>query len=270
MRSLVQAAFLATLMASSIASAYQVEVGGMIEKTKIDNVDGDADTFALTGKYYLAPVKNDASPLAEAAFLSKTGHLGLNFARVDGDGESLDVVGISGEYYIPDSQFYVSAGISRTSADGAEDGDGYSAEFGVMPSQNLLLAAGITDMSESADAAFSVKKGFVTSLGAGLAAGEDSAPTLRGKYVTTLGSNQVNLEGQFIFGDETGYMFGGDLYLDKTLSIGASIADSTADNSETIFNLRAQKFLTPAVAVGVAYVSADEISSYGLNLTGRF
>ncbi|EMD2721787.1 putative porin, partial [Acinetobacter baumannii] len=57
---------------------------------------------------------------------------------------------------------------------------------------------------------------------------------------------------------------------DPTLSIGASFADSTAEDSDTIFSLRAQKFFTPQVAVGLTYTTVDDANSFGINGTFRF
>ncbi|MEG1157327.1 MAG: putative porin, partial [Acinetobacter sp.] len=72
------------------------------------------------------------------------------------------------------------------------------------------------------------------------------------------------------FGDETTYRLGADLYIDPTLSVGVSIADSTEDDSDTVFGLRAQKFFTPAIAAGVNYTTTDGADSFGINGTFRF
>ena len=100
--------------------------------------------------------------------------------------------------------------------------------------------------------------------------GEDTAATLRAKYVTQIGGFNTNFEAQTAIGDETAYKLGADLYIDPTLSVGVSIADSTADDSETVFGVRAQKFFTPTIAVGVNYTTVDEIDSFGINGTFRF
>ena len=54
-------------------------------------------------------------------------------------------------------------------------------------------------------------------------------PTLRAKYVTQAGQYDINLEANARFGDDNFYGLGGDLYLDKTFSVGAAYTGSDAD-----------------------------------------
>ena len=100
--------------------------------------------------------------------------------------------------------------------------------------------------------------------------GEDTALSLRAKYVTLIGNHYANFEGISYMGDETTYRLGADLYIDPTLSVGVSIADSTADESDTLFGVRAQKFFTPAIAAGINYTTTDGADSFGINGTFRF
>lgn len=188
---------------------------------------------------------------------------------------------MAGEYFIPNSQFYLSGAFNRTkrevtvnnygSAD--ESGNGYALEVGFLPIDGLLVAAGVADLSESFDPIQAAKYGFLTSFtNATTVTGEDDdkAVTLRAKYVTQIGNFYTNFEGQTYIGDETTYRLGADIYLDPTLSIGASFANSTADDSDTIFSVRAQKFFTPQVAVGLSYTTVDDADSFGINGTFRF
>ncbi|MEF9994377.1 MAG: putative porin, partial [Acinetobacter sp.] len=39
---------------------------------------------------------------------------------------------------------------------------------------------------------------------------------------------------------------------------------------ETIFSVRAQKYFTPQVAVGINYTTVDNTDSFGINGTFRF
>lgn len=64
------------------------------------------------------------------------------------------------------------------------------------------------------------------------------------------------------------YKLGADLYIDPTLGVGVSFADSTED-SDTIFSLHA-KIFTPQIAAGVSYTTTDGADSFGLNGTFRF
>ncbi|MEC7118733.1 MAG: putative porin [Pseudomonadota bacterium] len=267
----IASALLASLATLNMAHAYQTEVYAGLERTNVDSTDINPTAIALSGKYYITPVNVRNAPLAEAAFLDKASHVALGYTNLDLDvaDADVDLLGLSGEYYVPNSNFYASAAINRADANG-EKGNGYALEVGYLPMAGMLLAVGATDMSESADPILTAKYGTLTSLGAVASAGNDTAATLRAKYVTKFGTNDVNFEGNILIGDETAYRVGADLYLDPTLSIGASIADSTFDDSDAIFGLRAQKFITPVVAVGGSYTTVDGADSFGLNLTGRF
>ncbi|MBC9229088.1 putative porin [bacterium SPL81] len=298
---------LVTALLSSIiglnAHAYQTEINGSYEYTDIDQ--GKINTATINGKYYFEPVQTRSAPLAEAAFLNKASNIGLGYAYAklsDKLGFSEDelflnspavianykqefnAIGVQGEFFIPNSQFYVSGSINRTDVkDTAEafgysysestDGNGYSIEAGFLPINGLLLAVGVADLSESVDPVQVTKHGFITNLAnAAAVSGEndDTAVTLRAKYVSEIAGYYTNLEAQTYIGDETSYRLGADLYLDPTLSIGLSFADSTADDSDTIFNIRAQKFITPQFALGVGYTTLDDADSYSINGTLRF
>ncbi|MFZ3193668.1 MAG: putative porin [Moraxellaceae bacterium] len=267
----IVSALLATLVAVNVAHAYQAEIGASYENTDIDDTDISPTAIALNGKYYLSPVNTRNAPLAEAAFLDKASNVALGYTSLDLDvaGVDVDLLGVAGEYYIPNSQFYASAALNRTDVDG-DKGNGFAVEVGYLPIAGLLLAVGAADLSESMDPIQATKYGTLTSLGAVASAGEDTAATLRAKYVYKVGANDVNLESNIVLGDETAYRVAADLYLDPTLSIGASLADSTFDESDTIFGVRAQKFVTPTIAVGGSYTTTDGADSFGLNLTSRF
>lgn len=260
---------LATALLASLgtAHAYQAEINAAYENTDIDNV-GDLDTFFINGKYYLNGAQVKGAPLAEAAFMSKASNIGLGYANASGDGdEDIDVMGISGEFYIPNTQFYVSGALNKVDfAD--EDNTGYALELGYLPINGLLVAAGIA--KENVDPVQVANYGFTTNFLNALTVGEDTAVSLRAKYVTQIGNHFANFEGLTYFGDETAYRLGADLYLDPTLSVGISFADSTIEDSDTIFSIRGQKFFTPAIAAGVNYTTTDGADSVGINGTFRF
>ncbi|CAI3143217.1 hypothetical protein MWMV2_MWMV2_02267 [Acinetobacter oleivorans] len=267
------------------ANAYQTEVGTMYEFTDID--EGENNSFGINGKYYFNPVEAKTFPLAEAAFLNKASNIGLGYAysKLEDDEDSgkleFNSVGITGEYFIPSTPLYLSGAFNRTKTKvsandfGSVDdsGNGYAVEVGFLPTDGLLLAAGVTDLSESFDPIQAAKYGFITSVTNATAVtgeDEDTAVTLRAKYVTQISGFYTNFEGQTYIGDETTYRLGADLYLDPTLSIGASFADSTAEDSDAIFSVRAQKFFTPQIAVGLTYTTVDDANSFGINGTFRF
>lgn len=250
------------------AHAYQAELNAGYENTDFGDISGDLDTLFMNGKYYLNAVQVKNAPLAEAAFVDKASNIGFGYANASGDGdEDIDVYGVSGEFYIPNTQFYLSGTINQLDV-ADEDNTGYAFEAGYLPINGLLLAFGAAN--ESLDPVQVANYGFVPNLFNALTVGDDTAVSLRAKYATQIGNHYTNFEGLTYFGDETTYRLGADLYLDPTLGVGVSIADSTADDSETIFGLRAQKFFTPAIAAGVNYTTTDGADSFGINGTLRF
>ena len=251
------------------ANAYQYEGNASYEKSKFD-AGVKFDTYAIGGKYYLNPVQAKSAPLAEAAFASNASNVAAGFARADANvagADNIDVYGVSGEFFIPNTQFYVSGALNQIK----EAGDrttGYAIEAGYLPINGLLVALGVA--KESLDPAFVAKNGLSSTIGYATAVGEDTAATLRAKYLTQIGGFSTNFEAQVAAGDETAYKLGADLYLDPTLSVGASFANSTVKGSDTVFGIRAQKFFTSQIAAGANYTTTDGNNSFGLNGTYRF
>ncbi|TCB49357.1 putative porin [Acinetobacter sp. ANC 4779] len=271
---------LATALLASLgtAHAYQAEIYAAYENTDIDDTDG-VDTYAIGGKYYLNGVQVKNAPLAEAAFLGKASNIGLAYANASTDEEGIelkiDTVGINGEFFIPDTQFYVAGSLNRAEitvesefGKVSDDNTGYAFEVGYLPVEGLLLAAGVS--KENVDAYQVGKQGFINTYSATSALADDTALTLRAKYVTLIGNHYANFEASTAFGDETTYGLAADLYIDPTLSVGVSVNDATLDDFDPVFSVRAQKFFTPAIAAGVNYTTTDGADSFGINGTFRF
>lgn len=277
---LKQLALTTALIASfGTAHAYQAEINANYENTSFDGDSEDLDTFGISGKYYLNGVITKNSPLAEAAFLSKASNIGLGYANssIDEDGGDLeiDTVGLNGEFFIPNSQFYVSGSLNRSEVTvesefgkASDDNVGYALEAGYLPVDGLLIAAGVA--KENLDPMYVSKNGFIDTFSNISAVADDTAVTLRAKYVTQIGNHFTNFEGATYFGDETAYRLGADLYIDPTLSVGVSFMDTTFDDFDTVWAVRAQKFFTPAIAVGLDYTTTEDADSYGINGTFRF
>jgi len=261
-----------------MAHAYQAELNVSYENTDIDDSDS-VDTYAIGGKYYLNGVQVKNAPLAEAAFLDKASNIGLAYANASTGDDAfdleIDTVGINGEFFIPNSQFYVAGSLNRAEVTvesefvkASDDNTGYAIEAGYLPINGLLLAAGIS--KENIDAAQVTKKGFANTYSIASALADDTAVTLRAKYVTLIGNHFANFEASTAFGDENAYGIAADLYIDPTLSVGVSINDATLDDFDTVFSVRAQKFFTPAIAVGLNYTTTDGADSFGINGIFRF
>ncbi len=269
----------ALLAGLGTAHAYQAEINAGYENTDIDGFGDDVDTFSIGGKYYLNGVQVKNAPLAEAAFLGKASNIGLAYTNASTEDEGaeleIDTVGINGEFFIPNSQFYVSGSINRAEVTvedefgtASDDNTGYAIEAGYLPINGLLLAAGVS--KENIDAHQAGKKGFINTFSSASALADDTALTLRAKYVTLVGNHYANFEASTAFGDETAYGVAADLYVDPTLSVGVSVNDATLDDFDTVFSVRAQKFFTPAIAAGLNYTTTDGADSFGINGTFRF
>ena len=217
---LKQLALTTALIASfGTAHAYQAEINANYENTSFDGDSEDLDTFGISGKYYLNGVNTKNSPLAEAAFLSKASNIGLGYANssIDEDGADLeiDTVGLNGEFFIPNSQFYVSGSLNRSEVTvesefgkASDDNVGYALEAGYLPVDGLLNAAGVA--KENLDPMYVSKNGFIDTFSNISAVADDTAVTLRAKYVTQIGNHFTNFEGATYFGDETAYRLGAD------------------------------------------------------------
>ena len=96
-------------------------------------------------------------------------------------------------------------------------------------------------------------------------------PTLRAKYVTQVGQYDINLEANARFGDDNFYGLGGDLYLDKTFSVGVGYTGSDADGvDDDVFDIRAKKFFNQQVSLEGSIGFADEANIYGVRAAYRF
>ena len=240
------------------ANAYQTEATGAYEYVDMDG--GKTNSAAISGKYYFNPVQTRNAPLAEAAFLDKASNIGGGYAysKLQDDEDfgdlQFNIIGVEGEIFIPDTQFYVSGALHRTNIKAtinglgseSDNGNGYEFEAGFLPVNGLLLAVGVADFSESINPVKVAKYGFVTNVSnAAVVSGDndDTAVSLRAKYVSEVAGFYTNFEGVTYIGDETSYRLAADLYLDQTPSVGVSFADSTADDSDSIFQHSCTKIL---------------------------
>lgn len=244
---------LATALIASLgtAHAYQAEVGGTIALVDPDN--GDTSTgFAIDGTYYFNPVQVKNSPLNEAAFLNRASNINAAVSYIDYDLFDVTTFNVGVEYFVPNSDFYVSGNIGQSSTDtpiGDDNTTIYSAELGYLPVPGLLLAVGLAGYDNDA--------------------GDDVDPTLRAKYVTQVGQYDMNFEGGASFGDLDAYSLGADLYLDKTFSVGLGYSDSDIDNSD-VFTIRAKKFFNQQVSLEGSIDFADEGNIFGVRGAYRF
>lgn len=253
----VASALLSALAVTGTANAYQAEVGASAGLIDPDN-GSSSGSFGVDGTYYFNPVQTRNAPLAEAAFLDKASNVNAHYNYNEVGDDEVHNYGVGGEYFVPNSDFYVSGNVSRQDTKykfGADvDTTLYGAEIGYLPAPGLLIAAGV--------------KGYDNDYTDGV------DPTLRAKYVTTLSNGKdINLEAGAAFGDLDEYSLAADYYIDKTLSIGADYYDNDLnDNSE--FGINARKFFTPQISlegrVGFGEVGNNDYNKFGVAAKYRF
>lgn len=233
------------------AHAYQAEIGGTIALVDPDHADTSTG-FAIDGTYYFNPVQIKNSPLNEAAFLNRASNVNAGVSYFDYDNYDVTSFGVGIEYYIPNSDFYVSGNIGQVSEDypiGDFDTTVYAAEVGYLPAPGLLVALGLQGYDNDA--------------------GDDIDPTIRAKYVTQVSGYDMNFEGGATFGDLDAYNLAADLYLDKTLSVGLGFSDSDLESSD-VFTIRAKKFFTQQVSVEGSVNFADDENIFAVRGAYRF
>lgn len=258
--------FLATAIAAlsiSAAQAYQVELNGGATYDSIDIPGGSSEVFGLGagGTYYFNSVSGKSGPLAEAAFIQRASNVNASYSYAQNN--DLDAnrnnFNVGGEFYVPNSNFYAAASIGRTNDKvkgfkqvGVND---YSVQVGILPITNLLLTVGVAGLDTKNN--------------------DDTDPTISAKYLTKIGNNDVNLEGNARFGDNNDfYGISGDYYLDRTLSVGASFDLSTFDNADDdyAFGVNARKFIEENISVqgGVTVGKYANRDAYGLLVGGTY
>ena len=271
----------ALLLAMTGAQAYQFEVQGQSEY--IDNTVNDQDfSGALQGTYYFKNVDATKGPLAEAAFLNQASNFSLayNYGEYDVDADKADFVshvyGAKAEAYVPTQlvPVYASAAYSHTITDGKggqdnDNGDRYALELGAVVAPNFLVAVGYTSVADqySLDAFNILANGVAkAALESDTIDQDQDAITARTKYVGAIdGTNMaVGFEAGLVYGEDTMYNLKTDLYLTPALSVGASYAETSADSVvDSAWGANVNYFITPAVAVGASYVNANAVGEAG-------
>ena len=284
----------ALLLAMTGAQAYQFEVQGQSEY--IDNTVNDKNfTGAVQGTYYFKNVDATKGPLAEAAFLNQASNFSLayNYGEYDVDADKADFVshvyGAKAEAYVPTQlvPVYASAAYSHTITDGKggqdnDNGDRYALELGAVVAPNFLVAVGYTSVADqySLDAFNILANGVAkAALESDTIDQDQDAITARTKYVGAIdGTNMaVGFEAGLVYGEDTMYNLKTDLYLTPALSVGASYVETSANtNVDSAWGANVNYFITPAVAVGASYVNANAVGeardtqTVGVNAKFRF
>ena len=257
----IASALLSALAVTGTANAYQAEVGASAGYVDPDNGSSGSE-FGVNGTYYFKPVQTRNAPLAEAAYLDRAGNVSVNANFADRGDTDDTTYGVAAEYFVPNSDFYVSGSVSQNEQEFRDvfgqkydwDTTYYSAEVGYLPAPGLLIAAGLKGYDNDAD--------------------DGVDPTIRAKYVTTLTNGKdINLEAGAAFGDLDEYNLAADYFIDKTLSIGADyLNNDLEDRSE--FGISARKFFNQQVSlegrVGFGEQFNNDYNTFGVAAKYRF
>ena len=250
----IASALLSVLAVTGTAHAYQAEVGGSYTYTDWDDFDS-TNNFGVDGTYYFNPVQTRNAPLAEAAFLNRASNVNAKIDYASNSGVKNSEYGAGVEYFVPNSDFYLSGRLGRTELEVDhtpvdQKVTTYGAEVGYLPAPGLLLAVGVAGYDEKD--------------------GKDGAdPTVRAKYVTQVGGNDVNLEAYGAFGDLDEYRVKGDYYLDKTLSVGADYYNNDLTDRDE-WGISAKKFFNQQVSLEGRIGFGDDYNTYGIRGAYRF
>ncbi|WP_179999138.1 putative porin [Acinetobacter sp. YH12239] len=247
---------LATALIASLgtAHAYQAEVGATAKLIDPDNGSNSAG-FALDGTYYFNPVQIKNSPLNEAAFLNRSSNVNAQVSYDDFDVNEYWNYGVGVEYFVPNTDFYLNANISQETEKAPNTPDFditfYKVEAGYFLAPSLLVAAGLRGWDHDYD--------------------DGIDPTIRAKYVTQIGANDVNLEAGAAFGDLDEFSLRGDYYIDKTLSVGVDYFNQDFNGgSFDEFGVNAKKFFNQKVSVEGRIGFADDGNTFAVRGAYRF
>ena len=242
------AALVASMTGMTAAHAYQMEAGADYTYFDVDNGDS-VNGFGVDATYYFNPVTDSNAPLAEAGFMNRAGNVKARIATDDSDNDATQF-GLGAEYYIPNTDFYVSGNVSRTEFDD-DHANQFGAEIGYLPAPNFLVAAGLVRTK----------------------AGDDSNtdPSIRAKYVTRVGEHDWNFEAGGVFGDNDQYNVAADYYVDNTFSIGGQYVNTDIGPSDyDVFTVRARKFFNQQMSLQGELGFGDDTNTFGLRGTYRF
>lgn len=268
-----------SIFAIPFASAknFQSEIKADYSEIDYDGSSADHYAFGLTGTYYFSSVDTSNRPLAESAFLQKASSISIGGAydeykdRQPGFSETEHRYGrgIDVDFYIPNSIFYLGAGISEFKYKDVEKLNNVTNRYSEDWNSQWTLRAGVTPID-----GLLVWTEFYEDVDV------SDYLNVHAKYVMPIGTagQWLNLEASYENID-SGYSdlrvleLAADYYLDTHLSIGAGLAhyDASGNNgNENEYFIRANQYFTDNVAVNLSYADGDFESRWGIGATIRF
>ncbi len=230
-----------TLLATAaVAEDYQFEIGASY--VDLDVVDG----FGGDIRAHFGIVQPGRGPLAEAAYLTRTGSVGVGYARFDGG--DFDLWNIDTEFWADD--FYLGAFYSRLDNGGKLETYGVRGGWMVAPNSRLHATW------ERIDFDFADVDVF----------------TVGGKHVAELGGDAwFNFEADLGVArngsNDFAYRLRADYYPMRVFGIGARYAGIESDDE---WGLGASFFFTPRINGAAEWTRADGDNVWELRLAARF
>lgn len=225
---------------AALAGSYQTEVDA--QYTVRNDAANSLDAGAT---HHFAPVTaGHRFPRAEAGYTARASNV---FARAYDD---LDRVQAGLEFYVPDTQFYARVALLNDRT-GASTDNGWVAQVGIMPLDQLRITTTLNDASYNAN----LQLRYLLNLGAGhfvrLDAGLVDADTPGSRYFSRQAYTRRYL--------------GADFYLDRDTHIGAEYARTAQGDDIT---LRTGRYIGPNTRISLAF--ADTPQGNQLSLNGQF
>lgn len=259
----------------SMANTYQAEIEGTYGEVNLDNSSADISIFNLTGTYYFAPVDTANRPLAESAFLQKSSYAYVNGAyseyKENDSGFDSSEKGhlyhreLGANFYIPNSIFFLGAGISESKFKTVWKENGASVRASADWESQWYVNAGITPID-----GLLVWSTFYENVDL------SDAWNINAKYVMPIGNagQWLNLEASFEDSDideSKTLMLAADYYIDRHLSIGGGLTHYDLNHgNENEYFIRANQFFTDKFSVNLSYADGDYENLWTLGAALRF
>ncbi|MGV8834753.1 putative porin [Cellvibrio sp.] len=262
-----------TIAPFALSETYRTEISANYGETDSDYYSGDNYSVGLSGKLYFSPVDTAGLPLAEAAFLQKASSFSVSLSNseyeYEGDNQDAYSRGANLTYFVPNSIFFVGAGITENKwtyhyrlndesnfIKGSTDWESrWNAAVGIAPIDGLQVWSDFyehTDVSEHWN--------------------------LNAKYVKPLvGERAFGVEvryGEYNESDSHSINASADYYFTHRFSVGAGVGQVWSDESDiedqNTYNIHARHFLTENASVELSYSDYDYSTGWQLGGTVRF
>lgn len=244
-------------------NSYQVEVGAGFARDKENS--SEMENTALVAEIFFDEITTDSHPYAEAAFLKQASSLTAGY--LDNDFTSTvfeyseDVVLLGVNYVVPDSLVLFQAGYIagdgeyRNGLRGDFKADGIFVGIGKYVTDHSTIIVNYSQLDGEANFVPSTTSTIkTTEIGVEYKTVEKLQGDAAFNFEASLASSDTDInttsETNTIIG------FSGDYYLDKSISVGASLeinsGDDKSDEGKTV-GLNLSMFLTPSFAVFVEF-----------------